>query len=185
MDLQLGERCASFTLPLTFDQMAYRFANTDYALALALRQRVPGKPFTVNMKTNEFDLIPPEDEHVDRIVSYDSMCQYSVHVVHCFKQNPEWADLVPVLENMRWSIPALHVVGHKDSCTYEFSTAYMECTAHFHGETAEQYWPEANQLGGHTCQMNNGNCQDTIIDHHNHWNWKKTEKMGELCFRPH
>ncbi|KAJ7744709.1 hypothetical protein B0H14DRAFT_2182385, partial [Mycena olivaceomarginata] len=46
-------------------------------------------------------------------------------------------------------VPSLHVQGHQDSCTYLFGTSYMECVEHFHGKTAKQYWPEANQLGPH------------------------------------
>lgn len=64
---------------------------------------------------------------------------------------------------------------------YFFSTAYMLCIGHFHGETAEFYWVELNQLGPQVQQMNNGNRQDTIINHHSHWNWKKTEKMSEFA----
>jgi hypothetical protein len=47
-----------------------------------------------------------------------------------------------------------------------FGTAYMECVGHFYGETAEQYWPEANQLGPLIRQMNSGHRHDTLIFHH-------------------
>jgi hypothetical protein len=83
---------------------------------------------------------------------------------------------------MRWGVPALHVQGHQESCIYLFGTAYMECAAHFHGETAEQYWSELNQLGPHVRQMNNGHRQDTLINHHGDWNYKKLAKIGELNF---
>lgn len=159
--------------------MLSRFANTDYALAHALRRRHPGMPFEFSMPRGEHFIPADNEERVDHILSYDCMCQYSVHIVDRFRKNPDWWDLVPVVESMRWAIPALHVVGHKDSCTYEFSTAYMDCAGHFHGETAEHYWPEANQLGPLVRQMNNGNRQDTLIDHNNDWNWKKTQKMGK------
>jgi hypothetical protein len=40
----------------------------------------------------------------------------------------------------------------------------MECVGHFHGETAEQYRPEANQLGPHVRQtMATGRTQRSII----------------------
>ncbi|KAK7059995.1 CxC2 domain-containing protein, partial [Favolaschia claudopus] len=117
---------------------------------------------------------------IDRILSYDAMCQYSVNLVERFKNNPEWADLVPIIEKMRFSIPALHVQGHQDGCMYAYSTAYMLATAHFHGETAEQYWPELNQLGPQTRQMNGGHRQDTIIKHHSNWNYKKMSKSINL-----
>jgi len=58
----------------------------------------------------------------------------------------------------------------------------MLVMTHFFGETAEHVWPELNQLGAQTRQMNNGHCQDTIIDHHSHWNWTKTSNIGR-CTR--
>jgi hypothetical protein len=88
-------------------------------------------------------------------------------------------DIIPLLDRIRWCIPAIHVAGHKPSCTYCFSAAYKPCMGHFHGETAEFYWPELNQLGAHVRQMNLGHRQDTIINHHNDWNWKKFIRSGE------
>lgn len=61
---------------------------------------------------------------------------------------------------------------------YRYSTNYMPSSGHFHGETAEYYWPELNQVGAFTRQMNNGHRHDTINDHHGDWNWKKITKMG-------
>jgi hypothetical protein len=39
-------------------------------------------------------------------------------------------------------------------------------------------WVELNQLAPQTHQMDNRHHQDTIIDHHSHWNWMKTLNMG-------
>lgn len=65
---------------------------------------------------------------------------------------------------------------------YCFASAYIANAGHFHGETAEHYWAESNQLGAQTRQMNNGHRQDTLIDHHRDWNWKKTAIM---CAKRH
>jgi hypothetical protein len=167
VDLQLGERCMqSLSRAISLTSWRNRFANTDYALAIAVRERHPNDPG-----------LHAEQEDIDRISSYDCNCQYSVHVVKRFEKS--FPDIAHLIRRTRWSIPALHVQGHKEDCLYNFSTAYMPCVGHFHGETAEFYWPEANQLGPHVRQMNNGHRQDTLIDHHGDWNWKKTMKMGE------
>jgi hypothetical protein len=118
-----------------------------------------------------------EEDDIDHILSYDSNCQYCVHVVERFEKS--FPDVAHLVRRMRWSIPALHVQGHKEECLYNFSTAYMPCVAHFHGETCEQSWPTGNKVGDHVRQMNNGHRQDTVIDHHTDWNWKKITKMGE------
>ncbi|KAJ7016353.1 hypothetical protein C8F04DRAFT_1202415 [Mycena alexandri] len=106
----------------------------------------------------EFNLQIEVDD-VDEVTTYDIACEYFVNLEKRFKAHfPDQ--------------------GHQDSCTYLFGTAYMECIGHFHGETAEHYWPEANQLGPHVRQMNLGHRQDTIINHHGDWNHKKTMKLA-------
>ncbi|KAJ6529952.1 hypothetical protein DFH09DRAFT_1093763 [Mycena vulgaris] len=147
-----------------------RFVNVDAALAHALRQTMAG-----GVK-GKFSLeLQLETGTVDRVVSYDIACQYHVKVVERFRLS--FPDLVPLVEKMRWAVPAVHVQGHQDGCIYEYSTAYMIATGHFHGETAEQYWPELNQIGPKVWQMNYGHRQDTIINHHNDWNHKKMAKI--------
>jgi hypothetical protein len=107
-----------------------RFGNVDFVLARALRQRSSGE---------EGSLLYAEEDDVDHICSYDSACQYSVNAGQCFKT--QIPDVAPLVRRMRWAIPALHIQGHKEICMYLFGTAYMDGIGHFHGETAEHYWP--------------------------------------------
>ena len=143
--------------------MFVRFANTDYALAHAIYQRR-------RLGVNDVDL--PFLESCDHLVSYDISCAYWVNAVDRFQKH--FPDLVSEIERIRWLIPLVHVQNHKDNCMYCFASAYIPNAGHFHGETAEHYWAESNQLGAQTRQMNNGHRQDTLIDHHSDWNWKKS-----------
>jgi hypothetical protein len=147
-----------------------RFANTDFALAHAIRQR--------RMVKDDIDL--DFVTSCDHLVSYDISCHYWRHVEDRFAKN--FPDLLPAIRRIRWLIPLVHVQNHKENCVYCFSSAYMSNAGHFHGETAEHYWAELNQLGPQTRQMNNGHRQDTLIDHHGDWNWKKTANMGKSIF---
>ncbi|KAJ7776208.1 hypothetical protein B0H16DRAFT_1302413 [Mycena metata] len=144
-----------------------RFANSDYALWLALKNHKPSEDFEFKLRL--------ETEDVDELTTYDIACQYIIYLEARFKDR--FPDMLDSIKKMRWGVPALHVQGHQDSCTYLFGTAYMECIGHFHGETAEHYWPEANQLGPHVRQMNLGHRQDTMVQHHGDWNYKKTAKI--------
>ena len=146
----------------------FRFANTDLALARALRQR---------KSHMDDELMRIQEDMIDEVGSYDCSCQYCVNIVKRFEKH--FPDVVHLVKRMRWGIPALHIQGHREDCMYLFGMAYMESVGHFHGETAEHYWPEANQLGPQTRQMNHGHRQDTLIDHHNDWNWKKTMSLGQ------
>ncbi|KAJ7659305.1 hypothetical protein DFH06DRAFT_989992, partial [Mycena polygramma] len=149
-------------------QYGERFANTDAALARELHQRKPGKSFEVALRF--------EVDDIDKVATYDIACEYFINLETRFDAN--FKDLLDDVKSIRWGVPALHVQGHQDSCNYLYGTAYMECIGHFHGETAEHYWPEANQLGPHTRQMNNGHRQDTLIVHHGDWNHKKIMKIA-------
>ncbi|KAK7029348.1 hypothetical protein R3P38DRAFT_2934972 [Favolaschia claudopus] len=147
---------------------AERFANADYAFAMALRNHRPNDKFEFKLQI--------EVKDVDEAATYDIACEYIINLPSRFEQ--QFPDLADTVKKIRWGVPALHVQGHQDSCTYLFGTAFMECVAHFHGETAEHYWPESNQLGPHTRQMNLGHRQDTLIAHHGDWNHKKTAKIA-------
>ncbi|KAJ7799140.1 hypothetical protein B0H14DRAFT_2904257 [Mycena olivaceomarginata] len=159
IDLQLGER----------------FANTDAALAREIRQHKPSKEFEVVLRF--------EVDDIDKVTTYDIACEFFINLESRFQQH--FPDLAEDVKAIQWGVPSLHVQGHQDSCNYLFGTAYMECIGHFHGETAEHYWPEANQLGLHVRQMNNGHRQDTLIIHHGDWNHKKTMKLDTSKKRDH
>ena len=146
--------------------MSIRFANTDYALAHAIYQR---RQHSVN------DVDFPFLKSCNHLVSYDISCAYWVNVVDWFQKH--FPDLVSEIEHIRWLIPLVHVQNHKDNSMYCFASAYIPNAGHFHGETAEHYWAVSNQLGAQTRQMNNGHRQDTLIDHHSNWNWKKAAIM--------
>ena len=157
-----------FNAPLAeFSCLCLRFANTDYALAHALRQHK-----VVTGIHDELGFL----KGADYLFSYDISCAYSVHLLDRFEER--FPDLREAVSRIRYLIPLVHVQNHKDNCMYNFSSAYTICACHFHGETAEHVWPESNQIGPQTRQMNNGHRQDTIIDHSNDWNWKKKTHLG-------
>ncbi|KAJ7710855.1 hypothetical protein B0H17DRAFT_912589, partial [Mycena rosella] len=112
-------------------------------------------------------------EKVDQVLSYDVICQYGVNIVERFENNEDRKHLAHIVRQMRFAVPALHVQGHQEGCIYAYSTAYMLATAQFHGETAEVYWPELNQVSPQTRQMNPGHRHDVLINHHGDWNYKQ------------
>ncbi|KAJ7588670.1 hypothetical protein C8J56DRAFT_1077886, partial [Mycena floridula] len=161
-------QCAHVFVLSTVDlQYGERFTNSDFALKHAICRRRYNRPISWQSGSDE-------------VTSYDCVCQFCVHV--CTRFGDKFKDLVEVINCMRWCIPALHVQNHKDACMYLFAAAYMKYVGHFHGETAEHYWPEFNQLGPHVKQMNGGHRQDTIIDHHSDWNWKKMMQMYNTLY---
>jgi Kyakuja-Dileera-Zisupton transposase len=127
-------------------------------------------------QTSDSDLAQVQAQMINHVGSYDCACQHWVNAVEHFEKH--FPNVVHLMKHMHWPILALHVQGHLEDCIYLFGTAYLPSVGHFHGETTEHYWPEANQLGPQTQQMNHGHRQDTLIDHHNDWNWKKIASLG-------
>lgn len=140
------------------------FVLTDLSLAHALRQR----------------LWRPDEPVPDIVLGYDINCAYCIKAVDRSENLPDVAHLVGL---MRRVIPECHVKNHIQKCEIQYGPSYIVCIGHFHAETAEHYWPECNQVGAYTRQMNGGHRHDTIIDHHSDWNFKKMINMCMLLYR--
>ncbi|KAK7026078.1 hypothetical protein VNI00_015724 [Paramarasmius palmivorus] len=162
-------QCDHVLVEATTDMMhGEQFGVVDAAIAHALRQT----SFTDSRTTDHA-------KEVDHEISYDSNCQYCVNRDRRFDR-AYLNGVKEVVSAMGCIVPDVHIKGHQDDCTVLFSHNYRWCLGHFHGETAEYYWPELNQVGSFTRQMNDGHRADTIIAHHNDWNWKKIINMAEL-----
>ncbi|KAJ7092208.1 hypothetical protein C8R44DRAFT_750322 [Mycena epipterygia] len=170
----VNSQCSHVFIKASVDlQYGERYANVDLALARDIRQKLAaGRP-------GEFSVeIQMKVDSVDHVYSYDAACQYSVNVDARFEKY--FPDVAHIVKKMRWAVPAVHIQGHNEECMYKFATSYMLATGHFHGETAEVYWPELNQIGTQVCQQSGGHRQDTIMNHHNDWNYKKMAKAFAL-----
>jgi hypothetical protein len=156
-----GKRSLLANQKVYTQRLPFSFVNMDFALARSMRQ------------CGASQLSACSD-----VKSYDISCAYSVNIVERFTRS--FPDCVDAIRRAVFLIPAVHVTNHKDNCMYRYSSVYTPNVGHFHGETAEHYWPELNQVGAQTRQMNNGHRHDTIIDHHSDWNWKKIANMGKV-----
>ncbi|THU85187.1 hypothetical protein K435DRAFT_869548 [Dendrothele bispora CBS 962.96] len=75
------------------------------------------------------------------------------HKVKRFASSTYLEDQKGFVTKFEHGIPDLHIKGHIDDCSVVFGHPYHWCVGHFHGETAEYYWVELNQVGGYTRQM--------------------------------
>ncbi|TDL17558.1 hypothetical protein BD410DRAFT_843487 [Rickenella mellea] len=140
-------------------QKGERYANSDYALAQALKHNVVE----------------------DIIVTYDISCQYCINLVKRFAERfPNRADIIKFVKCL---VPKLHLQGHKDDCQYRYSLNYTPGVGRTHGEGIESGWAESNQAGGSTKEMNHGHWHDTLNDFHGDWNWVKMQNIGSTLYR--
>jgi hypothetical protein len=179
-----------------------RFCNVDLSLAMALERRPTTcqcsedhpSPDAVHWtsKTDmhpnlrdweshspraEDEVSPPPDAAarcpsvIPVLLSYDSNCQLTPNLYTRFHQH--FPHLLPRLDQMRFSIPMVHLRDHKEFCEYLYGTYYMWGGGHFYGEQAEAIWAEFNQVGARTRQMSPGHRHDTLNDQLGYWNWQK------------
>ena len=134
----------------------FRFANTDYALAMGLQLHRGVK-------------------WVDH--TYDINCQYEKKFETRVQKN--FPSLLDDISELRFWIPSMHVIGHNEDCQYRYALAYAPGVGRTHGEGIETCWAEQNQTGGMTKEMNHGHRHDTLDDFSGDWNWLKTQQMGE------
>ncbi|KAF9028690.1 hypothetical protein BDZ89DRAFT_1038898 [Hymenopellis radicata] len=85
--------------------------------------------------------------------------------------------LVPEIERLVMTIPAVHVHNHQESCMYVYSAAYVMYVGHFYGENTEQPWVHGNQLAPMTSQMNRDNRQLVLAAFSAMWNELKIIRM--------
>lgn len=160
VDMQYGERYVREILSLKNSVSASsRFSNGDLALGEGLKHR-------------DFD----EGKVPSQTLSYDCQCKYCRHLIE--RMLEAFPSLAHLLQDFRFTIPAVHVRNHLAVCMWLFAAAFKACTGRFHGETAEQIWAEFNLLGAATRQMTMGHRQDTVIQSLTGWNLRKFVQIG-------
>ncbi|KAK7047130.1 hypothetical protein VNI00_006795 [Paramarasmius palmivorus] len=148
-----------------------QFPNADYALLMALLRYID--------KEKPGDCLGLDE--LEGTMSYDIMCAYAALLLSRFEKifqngfitQNQYIAIKGFLKRAEKIVPDVHIQGHNENCMYHWGSAYTLCAGHFHGETSEHYWPEANQIGPQTAQMNNGPRQEVISFHHGNWNFKK------------
>jgi len=97
--------------------MENRFANSDYALAMAVRNHKPTDDFTFKLQI--------EIDDVDQAATYDIACAYVVNLESRFEKH--FPDVLESIKKMRWGVPALHVQGHQDSAHICLDGLHVMC----------------------------------------------------------
>lgn len=128
----------------------------DYSLSQALAYNMPESPTAV--------------------VIYDIMCQYGVHLRSRFEQSPFLH--LPDGISIDGGIGLFHVHGHQDTCYPRFAPNFIPGTGRQDGEIMETLWAPLKLVSGSTRAMTAAHRRETLDDHMNDSNWKKTIGMG-------
>ncbi|KAJ8515113.1 hypothetical protein ONZ45_g7437 [Pleurotus djamor] len=80
-------------------------------------------------------------------------------------------------------IPKFHLYGHGTSCQLRYSVNLLPGCAHSDLEDPERWWAHINPVSMSTKLMSPWSRQETIDDHAQGWNWRKTIQMGSTLLQ--
>jgi hypothetical protein len=112
------------------------------------------------------------------LISYDVMCQWSVHMMSRLARSPHLK--LPDDLELRLAIGLFHIHGHRDTCLARYSPSFIEGGRQIDGETIETLWAPLNEISRSTRGMSTSHRREVIDDHMNDSNWKKLVGVGKL-----
>ncbi|KDQ23709.1 hypothetical protein PLEOSDRAFT_1048587 [Pleurotus ostreatus PC15] len=140
-------------------QVGERYCNMDYCLASLLRHH---------------------DPKLNKLVSYDIVCQWSKHVLERLQKLPPLVRLKIASNAIRFAIPKLHIHGHTQFCQRTYSLNYLPGVGRTDGEGIKRPWANIGATSTSTRAMGPGARIEMLNDHWSHWNWQKIIGMGQL-----
>ncbi|KAG6912802.1 hypothetical protein DXG01_012027, partial [Tephrocybe rancida] len=137
-------------------QLGERYMNMDYITLSSLR-----------------------DTEVEIVVcSYDIVCQWSVNFRERMISYPNELHLSSSIKFITFLIPKFHLPAHIEACNTLYSFNLAVGVGRTDGEAPERGWANINPIAQSTKEMGPGARHDTIDDHFNDWNWRKTVQFG-------
>ncbi|KAJ7444081.1 hypothetical protein B0H11DRAFT_1747673 [Mycena galericulata] len=143
-------------------QKGERFANMDYIFGSILRHK---------------------DPRLRKIISYDIVCQWWLHLLERLKQLPPLVRITIILEMFRFVIPKMHIHAHTLKCQILFSLNLVPGSGQTDGEGIERPWASIGAIATSTRVSGPGARHDALDDHWNFWNWLKTIGLPAILRR--
>ncbi|KAH9020129.1 hypothetical protein EDB85DRAFT_1872687, partial [Lactarius pseudohatsudake] len=116
------------------------------------------------------------------LISYDVMCQWSVHMM----ERVNGSNYLKLLDNLelRLAIGLFHIHGHQDTCLARYLPSFIEGGRQIDSETIETLWAPLNEISRSTRGMSTSHRWEVIDDHMNDSNWKKLIDIGKFNSLP-
>ena len=110
---------------------------------------------------------------------YDIMCQYSVHMMSWFKNNP-YLELPTSLTHIAKAIGLFHIHSHKDDCFARYAPTFIPGAGIVDGEIIKTLWELPNPIAPSARKASPEHCREIMDDHMDHSNWKKFLHISKL-----
>lgn len=108
------------------------------------------------------------------ILSYDIVCQWSVHLQDRLAKLPSHVQLTLPQGpgELRFAIPKYHFNAHKEKGHNQYSLNLMKGAGRVCCEQIERTWPKHAETAASTREMGPGSRHDTLEDHFQYCNWR-------------
>ncbi|KAJ7462644.1 hypothetical protein B0H11DRAFT_1734840 [Mycena galericulata] len=143
-------------------QKGERFANMDYIFGSILRHK---------------------DPKLRKIISYDIVCQWWLHLMERLQKLPKLVRLTIILQLFRFVIPKMHIHAHTLACQILFSLNLVPGSGQTDGEGIERPWASIGAIATSTRVSGPGARHDALDCHWNFWNWLKTIGLPSILRR--
>ncbi|KAF8867794.1 hypothetical protein BD779DRAFT_1685311 [Infundibulicybe gibba] len=122
-------------------------------------------------------------EVVQLVVSYDIVCQWSVHLKKRMFALDHTFDILNGGVLVKFLVPKFHLPAHVAACRTQFSFNLTKGVGRTDGEAPEHAWSDADPLAPSTKEMGPGSRRDTLDFHFGDSNWRKLTGLGITLMR--
>ncbi|KAF7977625.1 hypothetical protein HWV62_3024 [Athelia sp. TMB] len=126
---------------------------------------------------------PNDGDYVMVVVSYDIVCQWSVHIWERMKSMPARLQINRDGKAFKFLIPKFHLPAHVEKCQTAYSFNLTPGVGRTEGEAPERGWSFIDPLATSTKEMGPASYRETIDDHFGDWNHKRVVRLGKLLMR--
>ncbi|KAF7377196.1 CxC2 domain-containing protein [Mycena sanguinolenta] len=119
-------------------------------------------------------------EGLEKVISYDIVCQWWKKLVERLLGLPGKMCLAIVIELLHFVIPKMHIHSHTLACQLAFSLNFLLGAGQTDGEGIEHPWANIGGVASSTWEMGPGSRRDVLDDHWAFWNWNKLVSIGAL-----
>ncbi|KZP31898.1 hypothetical protein FIBSPDRAFT_944525 [Athelia psychrophila] len=106
-----------------------------------------------------------QQDYVRLVMSYDIVCQWSVHLWGRMLDLPGYVHIDREDKQFVFLIPKFHLPAHTD------------------GEAPERGWANINPLSSSAKRMGPASYRETIDDHFGDWNWQRIVGLGRMLLQ--
>lgn len=119
-----------------------------------------------------------QKDYTTIVMSYDIVCQWSVHVWERMSAFPQHFHMDHGVKKITFLVPKFHLPAHVAACQTAFSFNLTRGVGRTDGEAPERGWAAINPVSAQTKQMGPASHRETIDDHFGDWNHKKVISFG-------